>query len=96
MGICNPKQGDHLFHAMEQVVPPHGTKCSTLWNKQEGAGFKGRRCRLRGSKVGCTSKEKINEFILFFARFALGYRRSVDWLEPFICLDIGERLKGCL
>ncbi|MBQ8154428.1 MAG: hypothetical protein IJ069_12295 [Prevotella sp.] len=37
MGICNPKQGDHLFHAMEQVVPPHGTKCSTLWNKQEGA-----------------------------------------------------------
>ena len=24
-----------------------------------------------------------------------GYRRSVDWLEPFSRLAIGERLKGC-
>ena len=36
---------------MEQNVPPHGTKCSTPWNKQEGAASVGRRCRLRGSKV---------------------------------------------
>ena len=36
---------------MEQNVPPHGTKCSTPWNKQEGAAFMGRRCRLRGAKV---------------------------------------------
>ncbi|MBQ8152780.1 MAG: hypothetical protein IJ069_03770 [Prevotella sp.] len=32
---------------------------------------------------------------LFFERFAFGYRRSVVWLEPFSCLTIGERLKGC-
>ena len=31
---------------MEQSVPPHGTKYSTPWNKQEGAAFVGRRCRL--------------------------------------------------
>ncbi len=28
---------------MEQDVPPHGTKCSTLWNKQEGAASSMRR-----------------------------------------------------
>jgi len=31
---------------------------------------------------------------LFFERFAFGYRRSVDWLEPFSRLTIAERLKG--
>ena len=40
-----------VFHPMEQVIPSHGTKCSTPWNKQEGAASVGRRCRLRGSKV---------------------------------------------
>jgi len=44
-------QGDFIFHPMEQSIPPHGTKCSTPWNKQEGAAFMGRRCRLRGAKV---------------------------------------------
>ena len=39
--IQDRSQGDTLFHAMEQVVPPHGTKCSTLWNKQEDTSFKG-------------------------------------------------------
>ena len=32
---------------------------------------------------------------LFFEPFAFGYSRSVDWLEPFSCLAIAERLKGC-
>ncbi|MBP3776587.1 MAG: hypothetical protein J6I37_06335 [Prevotella sp.] len=32
---------------------------------------------------------------LFFERFAFGYSRSVVWLEPFSCLAIAERLKGC-
>ncbi|MBR2244850.1 MAG: hypothetical protein IJ888_09025 [Prevotella sp.] len=31
---------------------------------------------------------------LFFERFAFGYSRSVDWLEPFSRLAIAERLKG--
>ncbi len=32
---------------MEQSVPPHGTKCSTPWNKQEGAASERRRYGLQ-------------------------------------------------
>ena len=49
--IKDRSQGDSVFHAMEQVIPPHGTKCSTPWNKQEGGTSLGRRYRFRGSNV---------------------------------------------
>ncbi|MBP3777448.1 MAG: hypothetical protein J6I37_10735, partial [Prevotella sp.] len=41
IGMYYRKQGDSMFHPMEQVIPCHGTKCSTPWNKQEGAGSVG-------------------------------------------------------
>jgi len=37
--IRDRNQGDSVFLPMEQSIPPHGTKCSTPWNKQEGAAF---------------------------------------------------------
>jgi len=44
---------------------------------------------LQGKKMGLFRQR------LFFERFAFGYSRSVVWLEPFSCLAIAERLKGC-
>ena len=39
-------QGDIVFHPMGQVVPPYGTKCSTLWNKAFHPMEQTGRCRL--------------------------------------------------
>ena len=55
--IKDRRQGDTVFHAMEQVIPPHGTKCSTPWNKQEGGTSLGGRYRFRGSNVPPSSCE---------------------------------------
>ncbi len=49
--LCSPKYGMRFAQISQFSIPPYGTKCSTPWNKQEGAASVGRRCRLRGSKV---------------------------------------------
>ena len=48
---CSPKYCMWFAKISQFSIPPYGTKCSTPWNKQEGAASVGRRCRLRGSKV---------------------------------------------
>ncbi len=49
--IIDYNQGDFIFHPMEQVIPCHGTKCSTPWNKVFHPMEQTRRCRLCGTKV---------------------------------------------
>ena len=49
--IKDRKQGDHVFHPMEQVIPPYGIKCSMPWNKVFHPMEQTGRCRFLESKA---------------------------------------------